>query len=186
MNQATTPTPRATGGLTPSRLSGGGGGGVGGGGGGSGGSVENRHPFELIKGCIVAVTAEEKNMEQSAGSFSFDVAAGGGGSSGLCAMTMATPTPSRGGGFTPLRGVGAGAITTPSASGASGGGGGGGGGGNGNVLYVRLEDSLTAFLVLALGVLRLVSPQPKDMSVRVDDCGGARVEAPNGAWIEWR
>lgn len=40
-----------------------------------------------------------------------------------------------------------------------------------------------------IGVLiagRLVSPQPKDMVVRLDSSDKTRIEAPIGAWIEWR
>lgn len=164
MHQAT-PTPRPMGGLTPSRLGGGAAaaGAGAGGSGGIGGAVV--HPFELIEACAVAITDEEKLIESTFMNFAFDAPGGGGGgggsggsggTSGPCAMTMATPTPVRGGGYTPVRGGGGGAGTATPRDGAGGAGRNGGSGGvAGNGLWVRVEDGLTAFLVLALGILRL-------------------------------
>lgn len=150
--QQATPTPARIGGITPSRLcaSGGGGGGgggsggaAGGGGGGSGVTSADSRPLELIKACVVAVTGEEKMCLESHGASSSDVGNSGAGG-GPCAMTMATPTLVRGAsGLTPMHGGG-------SLAGGSVGGVGGGGPG----LLGRVEDGLTAFLVLAMGVLR--------------------------------
>lgn len=142
--------------LTPSRVAGSAGGvGVASAVGAVGAVV---HPFELIKSCVVAVTQDEKLMESCAGVFAFDAvstggAGGGGSSTGSCAMTMATPTPVRGGVYTPLRGAGSGAIT-PRDGGGGGVVGAGVAGAAENGLCVRVEDGLTAFLVLAMGILR--------------------------------
>ncbi|CAM9496664.1 unnamed protein product, partial [Ectocarpus sp. 12 AP-2014] len=47
-----------------------------------------------------------------------------------------------------------------------------------------VEDGITALLVLALSVLRRVSPQPKDMKIEVRPEDRGSIEAPVGAWIE--
>lgn len=147
-----TPTPaKSGGGITPSRLGGvgsasGGGGGVGGGGGpGGGGTGVDSRPWELMKACFVAVTTEEKMCLANQGADSSGGGSGGGGD-GICAMTMATPTPRRGGGgLTPFRGGGPGVLGGGSGAGVVGGGLG---------LLGRVEDGLTTFLVLAMGILR--------------------------------
>lgn len=156
--QQATPTPArvAVGGMTPSRMTGGsvvGGGGEGGGGGSGGGGVPSgadSRPLELMKAIALAVTAEEKNLLENHNSGSADVAGGGGGGGQYpCPMTMATPTPvHRGGGGGDGGGVrgggaaaGKGAVAMTVTVGELG-------------FFGRVEDGLTAFLVLALGVLR--------------------------------
>ena len=155
MQQATpTPARGAVGAITPSRLTGGavassgGGGGTGGGGGGASGA--DSRPLELMKAIALAVTAEEKALLENQTTGSADVAGGGGGGAGQypCPMTMATPTPvHRGGGGDAggVRGGGAaagnGAAVAAATAGELG-------------FFGRVEDGLTAFLVLALGVLR--------------------------------
>lgn len=150
MQQATTPSGRNAGGggLTPSRLCGGGGVSGGGGAGGSGGTGADSRPFELIKACVVAVTAEEKECLETGVLGACDISNAN--SSGPCAMTVATPTPMRGAGVTPLRGAGGGFVPGGVASGGLG----GTGVGLGLGLCARVEEGLTTFLVLALGVLR--------------------------------
>ncbi|CAN0236352.1 unnamed protein product, partial [Ectocarpus fasciculatus] len=181
MQQATpTPARGAAAGaaaVTPARLIAGGGavaaGGSAGGGGAGGGGIADPRPLELIKACALAVTPEEK-AALDAGAGASGVSSADGGGQYPCAMTMATPTPvHRGGGggggvFAPLR--------------AGGGGGGAAAGGLG--FFGRVEDGITAFLVLALSVLRRVSPQPKDMKIEVRPEDRGSIEAPAGAWIE--
>lgn len=121
-----------------------------GGGGAGGGSITgtDSRPFELIKACVVAVTAEEKECLEKGVLGACDI--GNANSSGPCAMTVATPTPMRGAGVTPMRG--AGAFAPGGVMGGVSGVVGGAGAGLG--LCARVEDGLTAFLVLAMGVLR--------------------------------
>ena len=163
--QKATPTSVTEAGLTPSRLgrviglrngSGGGAGGAGDAGGGAGdraGGVASgggaatgadSRPPELIKSCFLAITHTEKNYLESSssgeGQGSSDAANDYG---GPWAMAMTTPTPVRGGAV-----VGGGVAAT--------GGGARGSGAEGaqQGFCSRVEDGLTFFLVLALGILR--------------------------------
>lgn len=152
MQQATpTPARGAVGGaaITPARPITGGGAVVAGstasGGGGAGGGIADSRPLELVKACALAVTAKEKAALDNSGG---GVSSSDGGGQYPCAMTMATPTPvHRGGG-----GGGGGGAFAPLKAGVGGGGGAAGGLG----FFGRVEDGITAFLVLALSVLRYV------------------------------
>lgn len=135
--QETTPTPRRVRGMV--ELSGGGGSRVVGGTGGfdpvrSGGDF---HVPELIKSCFVAVSDEEKAyIEMKAGCGNSMKSNSGRG--GVSTISMATPSPLRGGGGDGDVGVVVNAERR--------------GGGLG--YFSRVEDGITGFLVLALGVLR--------------------------------
>ncbi|CAM9317779.1 unnamed protein product, partial [Ectocarpus sp. 13 AM-2016] len=154
MQQATpTPARGAVGGgaaITPARPFAGGGAVVAGatasgGGGGAGGGIADSRPLELVKACALAVTAEEKAALDNGGG---GVISSDGGGQYPCAMTMATPTPvHRGGG-----GGGGGGAFAPLRAGVGGGGAAAGGLG----FFGRMEDGITAFLVVALSVLRCV------------------------------
>lgn len=158
MQQATpTPARGAVGGTavaatTPARLIAGSGAVVagataGGGGGAGGGGITDSRPLELVKACALAVTNEEKAALDNGGTGVVSSADGGG--QYPCAMTMATPTPvHRGGGG----GGGGGGVFAPLRAGVGGGGAAAGGLG----FFGRVEDGITAFLVLALSVLRYV------------------------------
>ena len=104
--------------------------------------VVDSRPPELIKSCFIAITHTEKIYLKSSSS------GGGKGSSdatndcgGPCAMAMATPTPVRGGSGGGVAYTGGGARGS-GAEGAQQG------------LCSRVEDGLTFFLMLALGLLR--------------------------------
>lgn len=135
--QETTPTPRRVRGMM--ELSGGGGSRAVGGTGGLG-PVRSGGDFnvpELMKSCFVAVSDEEKaylEMNIGCGNGMNSNSVGG----GVSAMPMATPSPLRGGGGGAEVGV---VVNAERRGGALG-------------YFSRVEDSITAFLVLALGVLR--------------------------------
>lgn len=151
--QQATPTPARSTGLLLSRQSSvgvgsGGGTAPGGAAGAAAGGVAtsgaaDMRPLELIKACVVAVTPEEKMFLEYQNAMVSSLEVSGNANSGPSAMTMATPTPLRsGGGFAPQK---RGAVVVGGGAGAVGGGQG---------LLSRVEDGLTAFLVLAMGVLR--------------------------------
>ncbi|CAM9408559.1 unnamed protein product [Ectocarpus sp. 12 AP-2014] len=185
MQQATpTPARGSVGGgaaITPARpIAGGGavaaGATASGGGGGAAGGIADSRPLELVKAYALAVTAEEKAALDNGGG---RVISSDGGGQYPCAMTMATPTPvHRGGGGG--GGGGGGVAFAPLRAGVGGGGAAAGGLG----FFGRVEDGITALLVLALSVLRRVSPQPKDMKIEVRPEDRGSIEAPVGAWIE--
>ncbi|CAM9110574.1 unnamed protein product [Scytosiphon promiscuus] len=176
MQQATpTPARGAAGGTTPARLSSGGAAAAPGGGGGGATGADSR-PLELINACALAVTDYEKVLLENQSSFSAAAASSGGAGHYPSPMTMATPTPVRGGGG------GIGGVFAPRGAGLASVSGGAVGGEQG--FLGRVEDGLTAFLVLSLGVLRRVSPQPRDMNIEIHPGERGSIEAPVGAMIE--
>lgn len=155
--QQATPTPARGVGTTPSRASNGGAvAAAGGGGGGSGATGADSRPLELINACALPVTDFEKvlleNQSNFSGSAAAAVSSSGGAGHYPSPMTMATPTPVRGGGG---GGGGGGGAFAPRGAGLASVSGGALGGEQG--FLGRVEDGLTAFLVLALGVLRCAS-----------------------------
>lgn len=147
--QQATPTPSR--GAAPARLASGGTPAVAGGGGGGGATGADSRPLELINACALAVTDLEKVLLENQSSFSGSAAtatSSGGAGHYPSPMTMATPTPVRGGGG----GAGVGGAFAPRGVGLASVSGGAVGGEQG--FLGRVEDGLTAFLVLALGVLR--------------------------------